>query len=69
MKACLRSSRNHCSLVKPIRDREGHVRFGEAPKILREIENLGRRMFLVRFHDGGTTFLFPDEIIVSDGNG
>ena len=43
--------------------------FGEAPEILRKIENLGRRMFLVRFHDGGTTFLFPDETIVSEGNG
>ena len=68
MQACSTNSRR-CSLVRPIRDSEGHVRFREAPEILREVENLGRHMFLVRFRDGGTTFLFPDEIILSNGNG
>ena len=65
MQACSTSSKR-CSLVRPIRDREGYVRFGEAPEILREIENLGRCMFLVRFCDGSTTFLFAEEIILSD---
>jgi hypothetical protein len=51
-----------CLLLKPVRDREGHMRFNEKPKILREVNNLNRRMFLVQFADGSTTFLFPDEV-------
>jgi hypothetical protein len=38
------------------------MRFNEKPEIVREVNNLNRRMFLVRFADGGTTFLFPDEV-------
>ncbi|MGO9268056.1 MAG: hypothetical protein ACLQBA_24725 [Candidatus Binataceae bacterium] len=38
------------------------MRFNEKPKILREVNNLNRRMFLVEFGDGSTTFLFPDEV-------
>jgi hypothetical protein len=51
-----------CSLVRPIRDREGRLRFHENPAIVREVVNLGRLMYLVRFDDGATTFVFPDEI-------
>jgi hypothetical protein len=51
-----------CRLVKPIRDKAGRVRFNETAEIVDEVENLGRRMYLVRFEDGSTTFLFPDEI-------
>jgi hypothetical protein len=51
-----------CTLLKPVRDRQGHMRFNEKPKILREVNNLNRRMFLVQFDDGSTTFLFPDEV-------
>ena len=51
-----------CLLLRPVRDREGHMRFNEKPKILREVNNLNRRMFLVEFADGSTTFLFPDEV-------
>lgn len=64
MQACSTSGK-HCALVRPIRDHEGCVRFGEAPEILREIENLGRHIFLVRFRDGS---LFPEEVTLSDGN-
>ncbi|MGH7907478.1 MAG: hypothetical protein ACREP6_12720 [Candidatus Binataceae bacterium] len=53
-----------CRLLKPVRDREGRTRFNERPRILREIYNLGRRMYLVEFADHATTFLFPDEIII-----
>ena len=28
------------------------------------LDNLGRRMLLVQFEDGATTFLFPDEVTV-----
>jgi hypothetical protein len=31
---------------------------------LRSVDNLGRRMLLVQFDDGATTFLFPDEVVV-----
>ncbi len=51
-----------CHLRKPIRDRAGRSRFTEAPIIVREMTNLDRRMYLVKFADGATTFVFPDEI-------
>ena len=54
----------HCQLLKPVRDRQGLTRFAEQPVVLSEVTNLGRRMFLVQFADGSTTFLFPDEIII-----
>ncbi len=54
----------YCRLLKPVRDREGHSRFDERPRILREVRNLDRVMYLVRFADGTTTFVFPHEIIV-----
>jgi hypothetical protein len=53
-----------CHLLRPVRDQEGRTRFNEKPEILREVDNLNRRMFLVRFPDGSTTFLFPDEVNV-----
>ena len=49
-----------CQLALPIRDRSGRVRFRENRDVLREINNLGRRMLLVHFDDGATTFLFPE---------
>jgi hypothetical protein len=52
----------HCHLNRPVRDRQGLSRFNEQPIVLREVINLDRRMFLVQFDDGSTTFLFPDEI-------
>ena len=55
----------HCRLLRPVRDHEGRSRFNEEPRIVREIENLGRRMYLVQFNDGATTFLFPDEVVVA----
>lgn len=53
-----------CRLLRPVRDHEGLNRFSEQPRIMREVENLGRRMYLVQFDDGATTFLFPDEVLV-----
>ncbi len=55
----------HCKLLRPVRDHEGRSRFQEQPQILREINNLDRRMYLVRFDDGSTTFLFPDEVLLT----
>lgn len=52
----------HCLLLRPVRDHEGQTRFNEKPVIMREVNNLNRRMFLVKFADGSTTFLFPEEI-------
>ena len=54
----------YCRLLKPVRDREGHTRFNERPRILREVRNLDRVMYLVQFEDGTTTFVFPHEILV-----
>lgn len=58
---------NRCMLLRPIRDREGRTRFGEQPRILREVHNLDRQMFLVEFEDGATTFVFPHEIAPCPG--
>lgn len=55
----------YCRLLKPVRDRAGRSRFEEQPLILREVENLGRTMYLVQFKDGTTTFVFPPEVTVS----
>jgi hypothetical protein len=52
----------YCSLKRPVRDRDGVNHFKEKPRVLREVINLDRRMFLVEFGDGSTTFLFPDEV-------
>jgi hypothetical protein len=52
----------YCLLKRPVRDREGVNHFNEKPKVLREVVNLDRRMLLVEFDDGSTTFLFPDEV-------
>jgi hypothetical protein len=54
----------YCRLLKPVRDRDGRSRFSEQPRVIRELDNLGRRMYLVQFSDGSTTFLFPDEVVV-----
>lgn len=54
--------RKYCRLLEQVRDHEGHIRFAEAVEIIKEIDNLGRHMFLVRFKDGGTTFVFPHEV-------
>jgi hypothetical protein len=53
-----------CRLLKPVRDQQGRTRFGEHPRILRELINLGRQMYLVQFEDRATTFLFPNEIAI-----
>jgi hypothetical protein len=53
-----------CRLLKPVRDHEGLSRYSEKPRILRSVDNLERRMLLVQFDDGATTFLFPDEVVV-----
>lgn len=52
-----------CRLLRPIRDHEGRLRYEEHPRVLRRITNLEREMFLVRFDDGATTFVFRDEIV------
>jgi hypothetical protein len=52
----------HCRLLKPVRDHEGRSRFVERPRVLHEVTNLGRHMYLVQFDDGATTYLFPNEI-------
>jgi hypothetical protein len=57
-------SERHCELLRPVRDRSGRSHFNEAVTLLREMHNLDRTMYLVRFEDGSTTFLFPYEIAI-----
>ena len=52
----------HCHLCRPIRDRAGLNHFREDPIILRELDNLERRMYLVQFDDGAETFVFPWQV-------
>ncbi len=61
-----REVHRRCNLVRPIRDRSGKLRFRETPEIVREMDNLGRRMLLVRFEDGSTSFLFPHEVTIAE---
>ena len=51
-----------CKLLCEVRDAQGKSRFNEEVVILKEVINLDRRMLLVKFLDGVTTFLFPHEI-------
>jgi len=60
-----RQIEKRCRLLGSIRDHSGRVRYGEQPTILREVDNLDRHMFLVKFDDGATTFLFPHEVAVN----
>jgi hypothetical protein len=55
-------SGRRCHLRRPIRDRAGRNHFHEGPVILRELDNLDRRMYLVRFNDSIETLLFSHEV-------
>jgi hypothetical protein len=56
----------HCRLLRAVRDNSGRSRFAEQPLIVREVDNLGRHLLLVKFEDGSTTFLFPAEVTVQN---
>lgn len=56
------ANRKFCRLLEPVRDHEGRIRFTESVEIVKEIDNLDRHMYLVRFEDGSTTFVFPHEV-------
>jgi hypothetical protein len=58
----------YCRLLRPIKDHLGRTRFNERPIILRHVRNLDRSMYLVRFSDGATTFLFPDEVALENAS-
>lgn len=58
----------YCILKRPVRDRDGVSNFNERLRVLREVINLDRRMFLVEFDDGSTTFLFPNEVTIVQGD-
>jgi len=57
------TSGRRVQLLRPVRDQQGNSRFREEPVILREIKNLDRHMYPVRFDDGAATFLFPHEAV------
>jgi len=58
-------SAKQCELLKPVRDAAGRSHFHELVALAREVHNLDRTMYLVRFEDGATTFLFPHEIAIT----
>lgn len=49
-------------LTENVRGKSVEHKKGEIVVLIKEIENLGRRMFLVRFESGETTFVFPNEL-------
>ena len=52
-----------CRLTRSLRDASSKIRkANEEGTILREVDNLGRKMLLVKFSDNTSTFLFPNEI-------
>jgi hypothetical protein len=55
-----------CRLLRPLRDHEGRERFGDWLKIIRQVDNFDRRMYLVKFGDGATMFVFPHEVEIVD---
>lgn len=57
-----------CQLREPVLDRNGHTRFKERPRIVREVSIFGRGMYLVQFKDGGLAFLFPEQIAFHSGD-
>lgn len=55
-------NKKFCRLLEQVRDHDGRVRFAESVEIVKEVDNLDRHMYLVRFNDGSTTFVFPHEV-------
>ena len=51
-------------LLAPVRAGNGKEYFKEHPKIIRLSETLGRPMYLVKWDDDATTFVFPNELEV-----
>lgn len=49
-------------LLVPVRASSGKEYFIEHPKIVRITKNLDRTMYLVKWDDDASTFLFPDEV-------
>ena len=61
--------KKYCRLLEQVRDHDGRLRFAESVEIVREVDNLDRHMYLVRFDDGSTTFVFPHEVeLLSDSS-
>jgi len=52
----------HYVLAANVRGKTVEHTKGEIVVVLKEIDNLGRRMYLIRFYDGETTFVFPNEL-------
>ena len=53
-------------LLVPVRAGSGKEYFNEHPKILRVTESLGRPMYLVKWDDDVTTFVFTHEVEILD---
>jgi len=56
-----------CHLNRAIRDpRSGAMHFHEDPLILREAQQMGRAMFLVRFDNNDESYVFPEEVEIDE---
>jgi hypothetical protein len=49
--------RKRCRLAAPVRDHSSKLRFREKAEVVREVNNLGRRMLRVLFDDGSSVSL------------
>jgi hypothetical protein len=57
-----RNSGMRCRAKATLHSHSAMVQSGEQGTINYEVENLGRRMFLVEWDNGSSMFAFPDEI-------
>jgi len=61
-----RGERARCQAKRTIRGHQGLVSADDRGTIEGEIDNLGRHMFAVRWDNGLSMYVFPDEIMVED---
>ena len=55
--------------VKPIRSQKTGTLLPREGTFVRAVENLGRKLILVSFGTAGEEYLFPEEIVIEQGNG
>lgn len=55
-----------CRAKTIIRTPQAQLSVGNEGTILHEVDNLGRRLILVKWDDDSTLYVFPDEIEISE---
>ena len=51
-----------CAAKKMIRNHKATIQPANRGTIIYEVENLGRRLILVQWDDGSSSYAFPDEV-------